>query len=333
MRQLAISFTPDASFGSEESFEFVRIADEAGAHSVWVPETWGLDCFTVLSLLAQRTTNIRLGTAIVNVFSRSPATLAQHFASLDLISGGRALAGLGASGPFVVEHLHGVPFERPVGRLRTTIQVLRMLTAGESVFMTGGRVRAINIGFTLDMPVARPKFPILIASLHPASLDLAAQVSDGVLPIFTPLGCVPDYLAALFARAKAAGRTASEFMVRSPGRVTVTDDDPEAAVFLGARSAAYRIAVMGDSLYNHWCRMGYQELADLVRVRWNAEGWQEAVQAIPRKIRWELNFAGSAGACAERLAEQEELGINVHLVAMEHADRERAIAAFARLGQ
>src|SRR3989304_10264209 len=98
--------------------EEARAADEGGVHSVWVAEAWGYDAFTTMTLLADWTKNVQIGSGIVNVFSRSAGALAQHFATLDELSEGRMIIGLGASGPNVIEHFHGVPFTKPLRRLR-----------------------------------------------------------------------------------------------------------------------------------------------------------------------------------------------------------------------
>jgi len=98
--------------------ERARAADEAGAHSVWVAEAWGRDAFTTLTLLAEHTKRVRLASGIVNTYSRTPAALAQHFGTLDELSGGRMIAGIGTSGPNVIEHFHGVKFNPPLTRMR-----------------------------------------------------------------------------------------------------------------------------------------------------------------------------------------------------------------------
>lgn len=314
---LAITFKPDVPLLDDQSYKLVRAADDAGIHSVWVPEKWGIDCFSVLSLLALRTRRLQLGSAIVNVYSRTPAALAQHYATIDLLSGGRAVAGLGTSGHFVVEHLFGMAPGKPLGSLRNAITIIRTLLAGQPVFLQDGKLRDLGAGFRLDMPLARPAVPFFVAALHPASIRLAGELAQGVLPIDMPVDNVAAYVAAVRAAATAAGREPGAVVIRSPGRVIVTSD-PEAAVLAAARSAAYRIAMMGESQgnhwYSHWCRMGYQDVAETVKNRWYAEGWQSAVQALPESVRWGMHFAGSVEACKERLAQQAAAGIDLHIV-------------------
>src|SRR3712207_3427895 len=147
-RRLAIRLELDGEVDRQRQFAYVRAADEAGVEAVFVPETWGRDVFSLLVQVAERTERIRLGPGIVNVFSRSPAALAQHRATLDEISGGRAIAGFGTSGPLVIEQFHGVPFRRPARHLRETVEIVRALVAGRPLHHDGGLFR-LERGFTL----------------------------------------------------------------------------------------------------------------------------------------------------------------------------------------
>ena len=124
-------------FDRRELIECVRAADASGYDSFWMPEAWERDAFTLFTELAAHTSRIHLGTGIVNVFSRSPALIAMSAATLDEISGGRFRLGLGTSGARVVEDFHGVKFGHPLTRLRETIQIIRLLLAGERVDFEG----------------------------------------------------------------------------------------------------------------------------------------------------------------------------------------------------
>ncbi len=126
---LNIGWQDDLATQREAVLAKAQAADRAGVHSVSVEEAWGRDAFSLLVQIADRTEQIQLATGIVNTFSRTPAALAQHFASLDEISGGRAIIGLGSSGPAVIEGLHGVPFSKPLARTKDYVQILRTLLA------------------------------------------------------------------------------------------------------------------------------------------------------------------------------------------------------------
>lgn len=126
-----------------------RIADEAGVHSLWLNEGFGHDAFSGLGLLARETQRVRLGTSIVNVFSRTPGALAQQFATIDQLSGGRVVVGFGTSAPGVIERFHGLPFERPLARTKETVELLRLYWRKERFTYEGGRPGAAGAA---DLP-------------------------------------------------------------------------------------------------------------------------------------------------------------------------------------
>ena len=124
MRRISISLAWDPAH-LDEFLALARAADEAGVETLWLSEGFGHDAFSGLALLARETQRAKLGTSVVNVYSRTPGALAQHFATIDELSGGRVIVGLGASGPGVIERFHGLPFEAPKARIRETIALLR----------------------------------------------------------------------------------------------------------------------------------------------------------------------------------------------------------------
>src|ERR1700742_3211670 len=136
MRSLAMAAAWSGN-DAAETIADVKLADDSGVDSVWVTENWGQDPFTLLSLLAYETKRIKLATGIVHIYARSPAVLAQHVATLDQLSGGRVILGLGPSGPRVVEHFHGVKFEKPLTRMREYVDIINLLLRGDKLVYDG----------------------------------------------------------------------------------------------------------------------------------------------------------------------------------------------------
>src|SRR5947209_13587131 len=162
---------------------YVQEADRLGYDTVWVAEAYGWDAFTILTQLACATSRIQLGTGIVNVFSRSPALIAQTAASLDSISGGRFKLGLGTSGHQVISGWHGVPFEHGIRRLRETIEIVRMVLRRDRVRFDCD-VFKLDMGLRLITHPLRDSIPIYLATLTPAGIALAGEVADGWIPVF-----------------------------------------------------------------------------------------------------------------------------------------------------
>src|SRR5579864_2652379 len=169
-----------------EMVAFVQAADRLGYDTVWVPEAYGWDAITILTKLAGCTERIKLGTGIINVFSRSPALIGQTVASLDAISGGRFVLGLGTSGHQVVSGWHGVPFDRPLQRMRETVAIVRQVLKQERLRFDG-EVFHLDQGLKLLAKPLRSAVPIYLATLTPAGLRLTGEIADGWIPtLFSP---------------------------------------------------------------------------------------------------------------------------------------------------
>jgi F420-dependent oxidoreductase-like protein len=328
-RTLSMSFNWQGPMDYEQACARVRLAEEAGVDTVWVAEAWGRDCFTILTLLARETTRIKLGTGIVNCYSRTPAALAQHFATLDEFSGGRMIIGLGTSGHRVIEHFHGVPFQPSLTRLREYVEIMRMILAGEPLKYQG-KVFRLERGFRLRFPPVRSSIPIFIASLTPKSVAQTAAIADGWMPVMIPLQHLAPEVAAFRQLVRDAGREPQSIIVRSPGAVTVTQDIDKAREESKAHLAFY-ITNMGDFYREQLIRLGYEEAVSTVRKAWDEGGRAAGTTAVPEALVDSLFFAGPVEACIERLEAQAAAGIDMHTVRVEANDSREMVQILRRL--
>jgi F420-dependent oxidoreductase-like protein len=203
---------------------FVQAADRLGYDVLWIAEVYGWDAFTVLTDIACHTERIKLGTGIINVFSRSPALIAQSAASLDHISGGRFILGLGTSGHQVIEGWHGVKFERGVRRLRETAEIVRTILKRERVTFEG-EIFQLGMGLKLITHPVRDQIPIYLATLTPAGIALAGEIADGWIPVFfSPRHWETVLRPSLAKGAERAGRSLDELSICVYQTVVVTDD-------------------------------------------------------------------------------------------------------------
>ena len=317
-RRLAIRVELDGDVDRERQFAYVRAADEAGVEAVFIPETWGRDVFSLLVQVAERTSRIQLGPGIVNVFSRSPAALAQHLATLDEISGGRAIAGFGTSGPLVVEHFHGVPFVRPARRLREVIEIFRALV-GERPLQYEGELFRLERGFTFRFTPVRDRIPVYLASFRPAGVRLAAELADGWLPMMIPIERLTGEVARFRGRVAAAGRDPADVTVRSPGEVVVTTD-PATARARHKRTLAYYVARMGDFYHTHLTEMGHGANVERIRAAWAEGGSSAGAAAVSDDLSRALAMVGPVEACLTRLDEQAAAGVDLHQVTVAGID-------------
>ena len=288
-----------------EDVDFAVEADRLGAHSVWVPEAWGQDALTPLAYLAARTSGIRLGSGIVQVGARTPANLAMAAMSLQTLSGGRFLLGLGTSGPQVMEGWHGVRFASPLAATRETIDIVRRVAAGE---------RLEHHGRVYDMLPPSP-VPIYIAALGPKNLALTGELADGwignaFLPEHAADAFLP-YLQEGVARA-GDGRTLAGLDLLIPVAVEFTDDVDEAAA-RHARGYAFTIGAMGSkdtNFYNAaFARQGFADDVAAVQDLWLAGRREEAAERVPLDIGLKTNLLGTPAMVKERLRLYRRAGI------------------------
>ncbi len=328
-RKVSISFNWQGPMDYDQALARVRFAEEAGVDTAWVAEAWGRDCFTILALMARETQHMQLGTGIVNTYSRTPAALAQHFATLDELSGGRMVIGLGTSGYRVIEHWHGVPFQPSLTRLREYVEIIRMILAGEPLKYSG-KVFNLQRGFRLRFQPVRSRIPIFIASLTPRSVAQTARLADGWMPVLIPLQHLGSELHKFRQLVQESGRDPHSVIVRSPGSVTVTRDVDKARQESKAHTAFY-ITNMGDYYREQLMRMGHEEAVTVVRHAWEEGGHTAGIAAVPDALVDSLFFAGPAEACVERLEAQAEAGIDLHSVNVAMDDPHEATRSLAKL--
>ena len=329
---LAIGFGSRGGRDRDEIFDRIRAADDAGVESVWVAESWGEDAFTLMSQLVAETEHIQVGSAIVNVFSRTPAALAQHFASLDNVSDGRMLIGLGASGANVIEQFHGIPFERPLQRLREYTEIINSLMAGEKLSYQG-EIFKFDRGFALNFERRRDHIPVYFATLSPRSLRLTAELADGWLPIWTPIEKLGGAVSEMREMSAAAGRPVDAVRVRAPGGITITKDIERGRSAVAGTFAFY-IARMGVFYAKHLTRLGYGEVVADIQKAWADGGSAAGAGAVTPALQQSLTLVtDSVEQARERLAEEEAAGCTLHSVNVDAdspAELQRTYEALAR---
>lgn len=305
-----------ASAYGKDGVTFVQEAERLGVYSVWSAEAWGYDALTPLAYLAAKTTSIRLGSGIVQVGSRTPANLAMAALSLQALSRGRFILGLGTSGPQVMEGWHGVRFESPLRRTRETIDIVRMIARGDHLAYEGktyqlplpdGPGRSIRVS-------ARPaEVPIYIASLGPANLRMTGELADGWIGTSFIPESADVFLEPMRAGAHGAGRSLDDIELQVPSAVEFTDDVEEAAK-RHARGYGFTFGAMGSRDQNFYkdafTRQGYGDIADYVQKLWLEGNREEARDAVPMEIGLKTNLLGTPDMIRDRLRVYANAGVN-----------------------
>jgi F420-dependent oxidoreductase-like protein len=296
-------------------------AERLGFDSAWAAEAWGTDAVTVLSWLAATTTTLKVGSAIMQMPGRTPANTAMTAATLDLLSGGRFLLGLGTSGPQVVEGWHGQPWGKPLARTREYVEIVRRALRRETLEHDGDHYEipyrgpdATGLGKPLKL-MARPlraEIPIYLAALGPKNVALAAEIADGWLPIFFS----PERFREVFEPQLAGARNG--FDIAPSVQVVVLDDVQAARDALKPLLALYigGMGSRGSNFYNALAvRYGYGAEARLIQELYLDGKQREAIAAVPDALVDEVSLVGPRERIAERLDTWREAGVTTMLVA------------------
>ena len=297
-----------------------KLADEIGVDTIAVIEGYGHDAFSGMTLLAHETERVRIASAIVNVFSRTPATLAQSFGTIDQLSGGRVVVGLGASAPGAIERWHGLKFERPFARLREAVELIRLYWSRERFSYSGPTIN-VERALVSGMIPAQPTPPIHLATLHPASVQLTAQLADGWLPTWIPNDRTKEAVEQVRQWSREAGRSADAVEVRSAGSVTVVPDAERlAAVERGfAQGLAFFAVRNGPGYLHQFERQGLAAEAAAMQAAW-AEGGAGAAAEVALEIAPRFSKRGSVAECLAHLEEQAAAGVDLHQASVETDD-------------
>ncbi len=329
--------------GYDDPVLWVGLAEEAercGFHSVWTSEASGSDAVSPLAWVGARTERIRLGTAIMQMPARSPATTAATVATLDLLSGGRVLLGLGTSGPQVAEGWHGQAWGKPLTRTREYVAIVRTILRrdvplehhGEHYDVPYAGADATGLGKPLKLIVHPPRadVPIYLAAIGPRNVALAAEIADGWLPIFFS----PERFG------ETHGPMLEEGFARRGGRpegwdlaahvpVVVTDDAAAGRDFLKPLLALY-VGGMGAKGQNFYTRLaerhGYAEAAATIQDLYLAGKKNEAVAAVPDALVDEVALVGDRARIADRLAAFRQCGVGTLILQARQPEALRLLA-------
>jgi alkanesulfonate monooxygenase SsuD/methylene tetrahydromethanopterin reductase-like flavin-dependent oxidoreductase (luciferase family) len=277
--RVAIGLRLESSEDWEQAATYVVEAERLGVDFVWSHESWGLDAATPLAFMAARTSRIRLGSGIMQAGTRTPALLAMTALSLASMSGGRFVLGLGVSGPQVIEGWHGIRFDRPVSRMRETIEIARRAVRGERVAYKG-QIYELPLpggeGKALRSSASPREVPVYLATLSPRSLEMTGEIADGWL--------------------------GTSFM-------------PEHARVLAARKPglAFTLGAMGSRQHNFYNdafkRAGYVDAAVEVQRLWLDGKRDEAAARVPDELAVKVNLLGTEAMVGERLRAHRDAGV------------------------
>src|SRR5436853_581457 len=336
--QLGLNFGYWGS-GASDNVALAQEAERLGYHSLWTAEAYGSDAVSPLVWLAAKTERIKVGTAIMQMPARTPAMTAMTAATVDFLTQGRFLLGIGASGPQVVEGWHGVLYGKLLGRTREYVEILRTILAREKPLEHHGEHYDIpvNGGTGLGKPLKlivhplRKNIPIYIAAIGPKNVALAAEIADGWLPVFfSPkrINVFRESLEQGFAR-RIDGKTLSDFDIAPTVSVIIGDDvdacrarvKPNLALYIGGMGAK------GKNFYNDLsCRYGYEEAAAHIQELYLSGKKVEAIAAVPDALVDEVALCGPRERIADLIGAWKDAGVRTLICGAGSVDAIRAMA-------
>ena len=308
-------------------------AERLGFDSAWAAEAWGTDCVTVLSWLGATTETIKLGSAIMQIPGRTPSNTAMTAATLDLLSEGRFLLGLGTSGPQVVEGWHGQPWGKPLEKTREYVEIVRAALRRELVEHHGTHYDIpLSDGTGLGKPLKlmarprRPDIPIYLAVMGPKAVAQAFEIADGWLPIFWS----PEKARDAFGDVIGSAREGFDIAATAP--VILIDDVDAGREFLKPYYALYigGMGARGKNFYNDLaCRYGFEDAAREIQDLYLEGLKRDAAAAVPDAFIDEVALVGPKERLAERLAAWSESGATSLLASTQQPEALRALAEIA----
>ncbi len=317
---------------------YVVETERLGVDRVWSAEAWGHDAATPLAFLAARTSRIRLGTGIMQAGTRTPALVAMTAMSLNAMSGGRFMLGLGVSGPQVIEGWHGIRFERPIQRMRETVEIVRRAARGERLAykgkiyelpLPGGEGKALR-----SVARPQPEIPIYLATLSPRSLEMTGEIADGWLGT----SFMPEHARVFFDHlevgAVRAGRSLAQLDLQAGGGVAFSDDVDR---LIAARKPglAFTLGAMGSREHNFYNdafkRAGYEDVAVEVQRLWLDDRRDEAAARVPDELVLKTNLLGTEAMVRKRLEAYCQAGITTLRVEPAGDSLDARLATLGRL--
>ena len=311
----------------ELPIDMVQRAEQLGYDSVWSAEAYGSDAVTPLAYLAAKTSRIKLGTGILQIPARTPAMCAMTMSTLDALSGGRVLVGLGMSGPQVIEGWHGVSYGRPAARIREYVEILHKIWDRREPVAFDGKVYrlpyqgadASGLGKPLKSILHSRRLPVYLATMKPLSIRITAELADGWLPIwFSPyrMAMFTADLEKGFARA-GNGKSLDTFDVVA-GCTVVIGDDVEACLAQLKPTLALYVGGMGAKGRNFHNEMvskyGYADVAAEIQDLYLAGRKQEATALVPDELCDEISLCGPPARIRERFGAWQQAGVKTMMV-------------------
>lgn len=304
-----IGYNPSSLFNTQDILEFAKQLDyKPQANSLWIPESWGREAFVMLGAIAAMTRRIKLGTSIVSMFSRSPATLAMAASTLDNISLNRTIIGIGASTPILAEDWHGIKFVHPLKRMREYVTCFRIISSGETINFDGNFFKLKNI--KIMHPSQRKEIPVFLAAVNTGMIKLATEIADGIILYLSPL----DELKKSVQRIKSLTSSKSKsFEICSVFITAISNKYPDLARERAAKTLAFYVAV--GKYYNEFLSFhGFKNEVEQITTEYQNHGIENISKFVTDPMLDSLTIHGTTEDCFKSLKRFVSCGVSLPIL-------------------
>ena len=300
MRRLAYSLGSLLSI--EEVLECSRKLNKIKPEVMWIPETWGMENFSMLGLASQENKFSQIGSSIINIYSRSPSLIAMGAMTVDVISNGRLILGLGTSSIPIVEDFHGQSFVSPIQRMKEYVEIIRLATSGEKINYSG-KIFSLKDFSILTKPL-RKKIPIYLAAINQKMIELTWDCADGVIFYLRP----KDEMKKMISMMQKKRKIDTSLQI-----ITCVDHDSEKAINRAKKTLSFYIAV-GDIYREFLHSNGYSEETEIIYNEYKKEGLKNLEECIPDEMLDDLCIAGTPESAIKKLKAFRKTGIELPII-------------------
>ena len=282
--------------------ECSEILSKTPVDTIWVPETWGMENFSMLSMVSQKASKPKIGSSIINIFSRSPASIAMGATTVDTLSNGRLILGLGTSSPPIVEDFHGSKFENPVERMKEYVEIIKMISSGKPVNYSGRIFQLKN--FTLLIKPKRENIPIYLAAVNKKMVDLTWQIADGVIFYLRPLDEMKKTIQTMQLKQK---------IDVTCQMITCVSEDAEIAVERCKKTLAFYVAV-GKIYREFLAKNGFANEVNNIFEEFKNSGLKSIHELVSDNMLNSLTITGDPETCKKQLKKVRETGVDLPII-------------------
>jgi alkanesulfonate monooxygenase SsuD/methylene tetrahydromethanopterin reductase-like flavin-dependent oxidoreductase (luciferase family) len=282
----------------DEVLRCSEVISKTNADTVWVPETWGMENFSMLGAVSAKTTNQKIGSSIINIFSRSPSTIAMGATTVDSLSNGRLVLGLGTSSLPIVESFHGSSFVKPLQRMKEYVEIIRLATSGKKVNYDGDIFKLSN--FTLLIKPLRNEIPIYLAAINQKMVDLAWNIGDGVIFYLRPLNEMKQTISKMQSKKK---------IDVTCQLITCVSENSEEAIERAKKTVAFYISV-GDIYRKFLAKNGFENETSDIFEEFKKSGFKSNHELVSDSMLNSLAISGSPNECKQQLTSFVDAGID-----------------------